>query len=1278
MKKLLFLCASALALAVIFYPSSTISNSSGSPGNMTGAPGENTCTACHSSFGLNTGTGTVSLTSNIPASGYTPGSTYTVTATVSDSGINQFGFEAFGGDFLNINSSEMQSLAPNRITHTASGTQGSDSKSWTFDWVTPIGNPGALTLYASFVAADYPIGNSGDHVYSTSLTVNEAVAVPGCTDSLACNFDPLATIDDGSCVYSTSSTTTLTACDSLFWGDTTYSSSGTYAWIGINSVGCDSLAILNLTIGISGCTDSTALNYDSTATCNNGTCIYFQNNSVDLFFSEYAEGSSGTTNRYFEIYNPTQDTIDLSDYAFARVSGNPSTVGVYETWVNFDSGAVILPYDVYVVSHSSSNTAIQVESDMNSNFLSNGDDGMALVYGLEPLAPEPPSSGYYMILDWVGDWNGDPGSGWNVAGETAATRDHTLVRKCSISQGDTSWSNAAGTNPQNSQWVVLSANSFSNIGQHDASSISYSQSDTICGGLSITVGNNTYDSTGIYLDTLQTQFGCDSIITTQLTVLATSASIVTNDLTICNGSFVMVGNSIYTTSGSYSDTLINSAGCDSIINTNLTVQTPVSLEYTICDGDSVVVGSSTYYMSGNYTDTIQSSIGCDSIVHTNIIVYSQLLISGGIENNTVGGGGYFSGSQYLELSCYMSSELVSAVVYSQTASITTFEIRDVAGNVLDSITVNVIPGGQRVYFNYQMTAGTDYQIGVNGSSNGLYRNNSGVNYPYDFAGAASITSSSAGAAYYYFFYDVEVRVLSIAALTSNYSICDGDTIQVAGSVYTTTGFYTDTLTSYIGCDSVVYTNLIVNPNVSYLNNQTICNGEFYTIGNSTYDSTGIYHDTLVSPQGCDSIVTTNLTVLTISGTGSTNLQTICVGESYSIVNNTYNTAGTYYDTLVSSQNCDSIITTILTVNSANYMSINGGILDSTSGPGAFSSYDGHLIIDNNILSVLQAATVYAEDTNDVTFELRDNNGVVLESVIHTVYPGSQRLTFDFMIPVGNDFELGVDPNASGGVIGLYRSNAGAGNTWPYPFNLGPTTITSSNAGDRYYYYYYDIEIMPYATNNKKFICKGDSIQVGTNIYDTTGNYIDTVGLSTTGCDSVVYTILDFYQSPSLSIQTIPDPPQICLGDSVILEASDGFVFYWWNNGQFGDRIVEDPTQDTWYVVEAKDSNNCVVKEDIWVYVDSCFTGINNIPINEILVYPNPTNDYINISFESLSSQNIELRIYNLLGEELSSISLAEFHGYFNRRLDLRGYAKSIYFVEITTKDFVINKKVIFE
>ena len=52
--------------------------------------------------------------------------------------------------------------------------------------------------------------------------------------------------------------------------------------------------------------------------------------SSDLFFSEYAEGSSN--NKYMEIYNGTGATVDLSEYAFPNVSNAPTTPGEYEYW----------------------------------------------------------------------------------------------------------------------------------------------------------------------------------------------------------------------------------------------------------------------------------------------------------------------------------------------------------------------------------------------------------------------------------------------------------------------------------------------------------------------------------------------------------------------------------------------------------------------------------------------------------------------------------------------------------------------------------------------------------------------------------------------------------------------------------------------------------------------------------------------------------------------------------------------------------------------------------
>mgnify|MGYP003315576482 CR=1 FL=1 len=106
---------------------------------------------------------------------------------------------------------------------------------------------------------------------------------------------------------------------------------------------------------------------------------------------------------------------------------------------------------------------------------------------------------------------------------------------------------------------------------------------------------------------------------------------------------------------------------------------------------------------------------------------------------------------------------------------------------------------------------------------------------------------------------------------------------------------------------------------------------------------------------------------------------------------------------------------------------NDDTFNYVSGSLDFSNYNGHLNINATVPSVIKSATVYAEYTNSVTFELRDDNGLILESSTQTVYPGMQRLNFDFLIPVGTNFQLGIN----GGNSGLYRSNAGNGNSLLY-------------------------------------------------------------------------------------------------------------------------------------------------------------------------------------------------------------------------------------------------------
>ena len=164
------------------------------------------------------------------------------------------------------------------------------------------------------------------------------------------------------------------------------------------------------------------------------------------------------------------------------------------------------------------------------------------------------------------------------------------------------------------------------------------------------------------------------------------------------------------------------------------------------------------------------------------------------------------------------------------------------------------------------------------------------------------------------------------------------------------------------------------------------------------------------------------------------------------------------------------------------------------------------------------------------------------------------------------------------------------------------------------------------------LCEGDSLVVGLNIYYNTGNYLDTL-TTISGCDSIIFSDLDFYQSPPLFIQTSPDPPEICIGETILLEGSTGFSYYWWDNGSTGSSLVDDPTLDTWYLLSAKESNDCVVKKDIWVFIDSCITSLNEISVNiDLKVYPNPASDKVSILLSTKTNEMQFIEVINTLGE----------------------------------------------
>ena len=166
----------------------------------------------------------------------------------------------------------------------------------------------------------------------------------------------------------------------------------------------------------------------------------------DLFFSEYIEGSSN--NKALEIYNPTDAAVDLSGYEIWRISNGGDWAEGQGNAVDL-SGYSVASGDVFVVCNSSIAEEYSGECDILGTTATyyNGDDAVGLAHD-------------GVLIDAIGEEGPDPGTGWDVAGVTNATKEHTLVRKSSVTQGNTDWASSAGTDACDSEWNVYDQDTF--------------------------------------------------------------------------------------------------------------------------------------------------------------------------------------------------------------------------------------------------------------------------------------------------------------------------------------------------------------------------------------------------------------------------------------------------------------------------------------------------------------------------------------------------------------------------------------------------------------------------------------------------------------------------------------------------------------------------------------------------------------------------------------------------------------------------------------------------
>jgi len=199
-----------LAIGYVFNGEPVHGFAAGPPIGRTGAPAlgsfpaELTCQGCHSSFVLNSGPGTLTVT-GLPAS-YMLGQEVTVTVTINQADRMRFGFEATvlddlgrrAGDLI-VTEAERTRVVPGAgafagrqyVQHIAGGIMpnGTNQNSWTFRWKAPATNAGRVTVYVASNAANGNGNNSGDYIYITNAAIQApAVSLPTVTSVSAASY----------------------------------------------------------------------------------------------------------------------------------------------------------------------------------------------------------------------------------------------------------------------------------------------------------------------------------------------------------------------------------------------------------------------------------------------------------------------------------------------------------------------------------------------------------------------------------------------------------------------------------------------------------------------------------------------------------------------------------------------------------------------------------------------------------------------------------------------------------------------------------------------------------------------------------------------------------------------------------------------------------------------------------------------------------------------------------------------------------------------------------
>ena len=461
---------------------------------------------------------------------------------------------------------------------------------------------------------------------------------------------------------------------------------------------------------------------------------------------------------------------------------------------------------------------------------------------------------------------------------------------------------------------------------------------SICAGATYTEYDINATETGVYEAELTSAGGCDSLLIVNLIVLDPVEG--STNATICAGATYTEYDINATETGVYQTMLTSTDGCDSLLNVNLTVAEALTSEMdaTVCDGDTYTFYDITATETGSYNTTITNEDGCDSTITVYLTVDQPIIEA--VDMTFCEGETFI----YYDINTTEAGEYETVFTAANGCDSTVVVNLEMINTTSSFLTEYVCEGDTFIFYD------------ISATESGLY-----THTLTNAMGCDSLITV-----------DLTVNDTVIVSIVED--ICNGETLTIRDTEYTETGMYDIIITDNFGCDTLINIDLTVLSESYATINEMICQGETFTYGNIDTDMAGTYETILVNAAGCDSIVTVNLVVNEPTEFAFT--EEICEGETYTYLDLSTDTEGTYEVVIENAAGCDSTITVDVIVNPLLTREVEITLCEGE----VFSAYG------------------LAADSTDV-YEVRFNNPMGCDSIV----------TIDLVINAPEDLlELGED------------------------------------------------------------------------------------------------------------------------------------------------------------------------------------------------------------------------------------------------------------------------------